>query len=163
MPLNFPRRWGERAALEARESTCVKSKRGAAIFHRDTDTLVAAAANGPPYGFECGGTSQGGVVACREACNRVAVHAEERAIIRACGALGGLEMVHAKIDFRWELQISGEPSCWQCSRMILEAGISHVWLFGKDGWRGWDALAFHAATLKNCELPVFLEPPEEKE
>jgi len=87
----------------------------------------------------------------------VAVHAEERAIIHARENLRGLELVHAKIDLKWELQESGNPSCWQCSRMILEAGISRVWLYGKDGWQGWDPVAFHAATLKNCDLPVFLD------
>lgn len=139
------------ATVAAKESTCAKSKRGVAIVAAN-GTVPVMAANGPPAPFKCDGS-----VACRAACNRVAVHAEERAIIKHGLALPGTQLVHVKVVDR-RIVPSGPPSCWQCSRMIVGAGIETVWLYHHDGWRAYSAEEFHRLTLEHHGLPA---PKEE--
>lgn len=118
-------------------SPCFKSKRGVVLFSRElTDssvsqgvdpgswTIVSEGFNGPPHGFICQENDR-----CKEACARVCLHAEERAI--RAGSLGNddhdLELVHVKtVDGR--LVATGGPSCWQCSRVVADSGIYGVWL-----------------------------------
>lgn len=141
------------AIREACGSTCKKSRRGAVIIFNNS--LVGRASNGPPKGFACDGSTE-----CREACNKVAVHAEERAIIQRNRVwIPGADLIHVKVDEKGKLVVSGLPSCWQCSRMIIEAGISRVWLHHTDDrygtvWQNYYADEFHELTLKyNC-LPT---------
>lgn len=99
------------------------------------------------------------------------MHAEARAIraasirIQRGRAPDTVELVHAKIGIDDRLVAGDGPSCWQCSKEILDAGISAVWLFeydadhpaaavitGKGRWRRYTALEFHAATCRACEV-----------
>ena len=136
-----------------RRLRCAKSQRGAVIFHRELLpnnelALVSTGGNGPPEPFRCGGVDE-----CDTDCNRVAVHAEERAIIRAERTmLHGAELVHVEV-VDGDLVASGTPSCWQCSRMVLEAGMRGVWLFHADGWRFYEAETFHRLTLAHNCMP----------
>lgn len=158
------------AIHEAQKSPCSKSQRGAIVY--DTRDLVVHGSgfNGPPEPFRCTGSD-----ACREHCNKSCLHAEAR-------ALQGLaryqahysELVHAK-TVQGELVAGGGPSCWQCSRQILELQLHGVWLFqaqqvrdvdhagmfprvtaraGEPGrWHFYTALEFHQATLRACGVP----------
>lgn len=71
---------------------------------------------------------------CKESCSKRCLHAEARAV-RSAHRPGG-DIVHVKIDESGELAPGGGPSCWQCSREILDSGCRGVWLFEKnpDGW-----------------------------
>jgi deoxycytidylate deaminase len=126
-----PPDWAIKIALsEARRSPCAKSKRGAVLFLDDRETgslLLGIGFNGPALG-SCDGSES-----CRTSCSKRCVHAEARAV-RWAGRAG--ELVHVKIDERGELAPGGGPSCWQCSREILDAGCKGVWLYEKtpDGW-----------------------------
>lgn len=114
-----------RAVIEATNSNCAKSKRGAVIFNPASNIVIASAHNEPPYPFLCGGKARCGVN-----CNKVAVHAEERAILIAQLARtrsDSYDLVHVKA-VEGRLAPSGPPSCWQCSRMVAEIGL-HVWLY----------------------------------
>jgi deoxycytidylate deaminase len=136
------------AIATATFSPCDKSKRGVVIYRSSDHVLVAAAFNSPPVPFVCTGSE-----ACRAACSKVAVHAEQRAIIEAGHACRGAYVVHAKVVGD-DLVPSGGPSCWQCSRLMLDAGIAGVWLYQESGWRLYNAVDFHALTLLACGLPV---------
>lgn len=127
-------------------STCAKSKRGVILVSPDGADFVWSI-NKPPKEFECSRDEW-----CRTNCNKVAVHAEERAIISAQCDLTGWEMFHAKHDYRdwYKIVPSGPPSCWQCSRMIVEAGIAGMWLYHEDGWKRYTAEEFHQLTLDYC-------------
>jgi hypothetical protein len=58
----------------------------------------------------------------------------------------GCDMLHVKtVD--GELVPSGGPSCVQCSKLALAAGIAGVWLFHEDGWRRYGAVEFHELSL----------------
>lgn len=151
-----PQRFVELAITEAAcrpaRLSCAKSNRGVVIFDSApigcNAYVLAVAGNGPPPPFRCAGDD-----ACQAACNRVAIHAEERAIMRTRCDPRGAELVHVKaVD--GELVASGPPSCWQCSRMIVEAQLSRVWLYGVEGWSSWSAGEFHRATLRHCGLPT---------
>jgi len=153
-----------RAALE---SPCQKSKRGVALFNRETADLIVrnggmyrtmiagTGFNGPPPGFICDGSE-----ACRADCGKFCVHAEVRGI-RAAGILddvGDLELVHVKVVGGLVVD-SGPPSCWQCSREVLDVGLRGVWLFEQPvdrtaapGWRYYTAHDFHCATLMHCGI-----------
>ncbi len=133
--------------------SCAKSHRGVVIW-RD-GVILGTGRNAPPVPFRCTADD-----ACRKVCNKVAVHAEERAIIRARCSVRGAELLHVKVDRELgDIVASGPPSCWQCSRMILEAGIGRVWLFGDDGWRSWTGEEFHKATLEHHEFPIIVHKP----
>lgn len=165
----------EEARKAALKSPCQKSKRGVAVFnpeeaerrrphmHQHSGNIIVAGVgfNGPPLGFRCDGS-----VECRRDCAKFCLHAEHRAI-RAAGILddvGDLELVHVKVIGEHVVP-GGPPSCWQCSREVVDVGLRGVWLFEViDGdvtghdlrdvgvWRYYTAYSFHVATLKNCGL-----------
>jgi deoxycytidylate deaminase len=150
----------------ANRSPCAKSKRGVVIYEAGATVgaIYGNAFNGQPWPYECDGSD-----ACKAACSRLCVHAEQRAIMamlrpseielamrRYISPPPELQLVHAKtVDGK--LVPSREPSCDQCSKLILEARISRVWLYEGDGyWSSYDAGSFHRHTLKNNKLPVII-------
>ncbi|KKL75847.1 hypothetical protein LCGC14_2050790 [marine sediment metagenome] len=148
----FKDEWARAAIFAARESTCAKSRRGAALVHPEDLDKIFVASNGPPKKFKCTGSG-----ACRDNCNKVAVHAEERLLIRHGNMASGFHLVHAKVDEHNELVSSGPPSCWQCSRMIVEAEIDWVWLYSfgfGNKWIPYQATEFHELTLEHNGLPT---------
>jgi len=136
-------------------SPCVKSKRGVVIFDRHLGLLVTGF-NQPPPPFTCDGSD-----ACKEACGQLCIHAEMDALMQlgrphyhAVTTHGeGLELLHVKVGPLGSMP-SGPPSCWQCSRQIVYAGIKYVWLYHEDGLRRYDGLEFHELTLQHHSLPV---------
>lgn len=149
------------ATAIARMSPCKKSKRGVLVFNRRGP--LGGGFNGPPPGFVCDGSPE-----CRAACPKVCNHAEARALLEALSfarrsptepldiVLHGAELLHIKV-VDGEPVPSGPPSCWQCSRLILDCGISKVWLVHADGLKSYTADEFHEATLRECGLPVIRE------
>ncbi len=94
-----------------------------------------------------------------------------RAIRAAAGELHGVlvlgiaprcDLVHVKIGDDGRLVAGGLPSCWQCSRAILDCGfIDGVWLYEEwptsdggvsDVWHRYTAESFHRTTLYNCGM-----------
>lgn len=122
-------------AIEAAgRSPCMKSKRGVVIFgplgfsHRSKSYFVADGFNGMPHGYSCDGSDT-----CRSACSKRCLHAEDRAIRNALGEesrshLHGCEAVHVKV-VDGELVWGGGPSCWQCSRTVIDVGLEAFWLY----------------------------------
>jgi len=152
------------AVMVARDSPCAKSKRGVIVFDRRWG-LLAAGNNHPPEGFRCDGSD-----ACREHCNKLCVHAEMDALSELNREMGirseyhalltdeeriilKPEMLHVKVVDS-EAVPSGHPSCWQCSRHIINFGIVAMWLLHEDGLRRYGPQEFHEHTLRNLQLPV---------
>ena len=134
-------------------ATCQKSLRGVVIFHpHDRFASSITAFNGPPAPFACDGSA-----ACRAACNQVAVHAEARAILAALGAgvklRLGWEMLHVKV-VDGQAVPSGPPSCVKCSQLILESGLSTMWLLHEEGLVSYTAERFHELSLEHYGLPT---------
>lgn len=186
----------ELASLVAIGSGCDKSKRGVVVFHRDIPTALGVGHNHPPAPMRCDGSDL-----CRAECNKICVHAEQAAILDVCRADGireGSQLLHIKVmPFPWPNEPpwfiwrngpiylpvpSGPPSCWQCSRFVLEAGIAKVWLahapatsppdvgntsseknrkarvaWLANGLRCYTALEFHRLTLEHHQLPITTE------
>lgn len=137
-------------------SPCAKSKRGVVIWS-PIEGVVAWGWNAPPDGFRCDGSDE-----CRASCGKVAVHAEQAALL-ACISKGvrarGLEMIHTKVVLVagvWAGVFGGPPSCPDCSKLILEAGIAGMWLVeereGRPTLVRYAADEFHRLTLQNCGL-----------
>ena len=124
-----------RAAIEAAKLSLCQSKRGASIWNEYGH--VASGYNHKPKGFVCDGSD-----ACKRNCAQDAVHAEQHAIILAGHNCEGSEMLHVKV-VDGELVYSGPPSCLQCSKLIIQAGIAGMWLFHPDGWRRYTPQEFH--------------------
>jgi deoxycytidylate deaminase len=128
----------EAARVAAGKSPCAKSKRGVALFcpGRGAVSVIHAGFNGPPPGFACSG-----LMSCRDHCAKLCVHAEQRAIMDVLGSprrwgptpLSDLELVHVKIDDCNVVVPGGGPSCWQCSRIVVEVGLRGVWLYEARG------------------------------
>lgn len=163
----------ERARAAALESPCQKSKRGVAVFVEIRPTglqtnssfhVVSHAFNGAPDG-SCDGSAE-----CRRDCAKRCAHAEQRAVRLALftGAFAPahMQLVHVKVVDN-EIVAGGGPSCWQCSRDILDAGFAGIWLFERgsqfaDGaglnddedsrWRYYDAQTFHQITAGACGI-----------
>ena len=133
------------AIAAANQSPC-RSKRGAVVF---ADRIISVGFNSPPPRFSCDGSEQ-----CKATCRKTAVHAEQRAILNAPRSeLRGCSILHVKtVDGL--LVPSGPPSCLECSKLILEAGIEYVWLFHEDGWRRYGAEEFHRLTLEHHQIGV---------
>lgn len=132
------------AIQQANQSPC-RSKRGVIIFNANARPDVEVIANGfnfKPRGFECDGSAE-----CKLTCRFEAVHAEQVALLAAGPRADGAEMVHVKTVGGLAVASEG-PSCVQCSKLALVAGIAGVWLLLKDGWRRYDAVEFHAMALE---------------
>lgn len=139
----------EAARIAALASECAKSRRGVVIFRDDNGALfrgkiIGRGANAQPAPFHCNNTD-----ACREACGKLCFHAETDAIrdalvtraaalaraghcdddIVRSGILHKAVLLHVKVDEVGRVVAGGGPSCWQCSREILAAGIAGVWLY----------------------------------
>lgn len=134
---------------QGRTSTCEKSKRVVSIYSPIRKIYVLGT-NSPPLPFSCSKNEK-----CKQNCAKIAVHAEERAMLKAakCGLLPkeGLHCFHLKIKDNVPV-ISGEPSCIHCSKNMLEYGISCMWLLQETGWKSWKLENFHRETMKNLGI-----------
>lgn len=131
-----------RAALNVgRGSPCAKSKRGVAMRTPSRPGLIARGWNYPAIG-RCDGSE-----ACRRDCGKICVHAEQAVLLveRGCGA----EMLHVKVVDGHGVP-GGPPSCAECSKAILAAGVEWMWLWeeARGGWVRYTARDFHLATLE---------------
>jgi hypothetical protein len=166
------------AEVAAARSPCAKSKRGVALFDPDTGAHRGEGWNGLPGGALCPGLS-----VCGSNCNKLCVHAEVRALrmrdrYAANGhPSSGLHLLNVKLGADGHVTPGGPPSCWQCSREILDVGfVAGVWLFelgvppdemadaARRGiavlmwplWRYYTAEEFHRVTLRNAKVD---QPP----
>lgn len=140
------------AAIEAaKQSPCMKSQRGVVIWRRDLPHVIASGWNHPPEPFECGRNRQ-----CMQDCGKLCIHAEEDAILKALQQRGvaDFNITHVRV-VDGKAVPSGPPSCWQCSRTILQLRFKAVWLLHEDGLHAYDPEEFHWLTLDNESLPVF--------
>jgi deoxycytidylate deaminase len=126
---------------------CHKSKRGVVIVAADGRTFSG---NNVPIVGQCDGTPE-----CRRDCAKICIHAEQMALATAGEAANGAELFHLKV-VDGKPVASGAPSCVECSKLMLLAGIDGVWLFQQVGWRRWTAEEFHAETL--CTLGLYRGP-----
>lgn len=134
------------AVKMANTSPCQKSKRGVAVVTQQGRVFVGH--NHPPRGFVCD-------AACLASgkCARSAVHAEMDALANARYAVFNAEVVHVKV-VDGAAVASGGPSCVECSKAILDAGCSAVWLLHEDGLKRYPADEFHRLSLQANALPV---------
>lgn len=153
------------AEVEAAQSPCAKSKRGAVIFDTRTLGIVGGAYNRPPLSLACDGSSE-----CRTSCAKRCLHAESLALRLWQAVLdvqrdpgdpitdpAVFDLVHVKIDHDGRVIAGGGPSCWQCAREVLDAGLGGVWLFEGSQlihrppvWARYSAEEFWTATCAEC-------------
>lgn len=127
-----------------------------------SDNAFAFAVNAPADGSPCAGNE-----ACRAVCASICTHAEMAALLQALvrprlrpehPIMGRMHMVHVAVDEHGQPRSKPTPSCITCSRDMLRAGVTAVWLWGAPDaslpsqWRGWSMADFHGETLKNCGL-----------
>jgi len=150
MTNNYNEIWAlDQAVIAARKSKC-KSQRGIVIWHREHG-LISDGFNAPPKPFVCDSSE-----ACRANCAKTALHAEQVALLKLHKLdkkipIGECEMIHVKV-VNDEAVVSDKPSCWQCSKLILEAGLKSMWLYQNEGLVEYSAEDFHLKTLQNCNL-----------
>lgn len=149
------------AAVKGAGSPCAKSKRGVVIWKGEQ--VLGSGYNHPPTGFTCDGSA-----GCRASCGKVAVHAEQAALLQCLGKcldVAGAEMLHTKVSLVGDSYVGvfgGPPSCPDCSKLILQSGIAGMWLIEEREGRPtpvrYSADDFHRLTLKNCGLhPYYKE------
>jgi len=127
-------------------SPCAKSKRGVVLRWPGGTMMIG---NNRPAIGTCDGSE-----ACRRDCGKICVHAEQIAILEAPRPPWGAEMLHVKVVDGTAIE-GGPPSCVECSKLILAAGITGMWLL--ETGRGWvrrTAEEFHRQTLANLSLHV---------
>ena len=171
-----PPRWAvDLAVAQASWSPCEKSKRGVVIYDPNgAEAAIGIGTNGWPMGRGGCGADE----ACRARCGELAVHAETRAIQRACHFVGVhnyqtshevpegkwlphfnlkfLHLVHVKVtnhDGRWELTVGKGPSCMACAAQIADVNLGAVWLYEDhpEGprWVQYRGQEFYDVTIKN--------------
>jgi hypothetical protein len=153
-----------RTALENAAFSPCRSKRGVAIYDPTTGAFRGAGHNRPPAPFGCPGRE-----ICAGTCGQRSVHAEvralrEAAVYRRHHPAVPLDLVHVELAADGSVVACGGPSCWQCSREILDVGfVGRVWLYEEQfggaawpglvvGWRRYTAEEFHRETLKRCGM-----------
>jgi deoxycytidylate deaminase len=135
----------ELAVQVAGWSPC-RSKRGVVIFDRDGN-FITNGHNHKPQGFACDGSE-----ACKATCRRDAIHAEQYALLKAGTEARGAELLHVKaVD--GQLVPSGGPSCVECSKLAIAAGITGVWLYHVHGWQRYPIVNFHNESLASQPTP----------
>lgn len=150
MEANLVVEWAlNEAVKEAAKSKC-QSQRGVVIWN-ERNGLMGSGHNRPPLPFICDGSDK-----CRANCGKTAVHAEQNALLDFTRRkhdidLSECEMIHIKIIDGVAVP-SKEPSCWQCSKLILEAGLRAMWLYQDEGLVRYTPTEFHKATMDNCGL-----------
>jgi hypothetical protein len=128
------------AAIAASLQSPCRSQRGVVIFHGYR--VIASGWNAPPAPLQCDRSD-----ACRANCSRAAIHAEQRCLLDTGRDARGHDMLHVKtVD--GALVASGGPSCLECSKLALAAGIAGFWLFHESGWIRYDILDFHQRTIE---------------
>lgn len=84
--------------------------------------MISVGTNCQPFPFVCDGSER-----CKRNCGKTAIHAEQAAILRALEPLRGSWMLHVKaIDGMPSASMA--PSCLECSKLILAAGIDWMHL-----------------------------------
>jgi len=150
----FDEQWALKMAVDSANNSKCKSQRGVVIWNRKVG-LVSYGWNAPPLPHVCDGSEK-----CRANCAKTAVHAEQSAlmklpmvpfIIEAAGGIGECEMLHVKV-VDGKAVTSEKPSCWQCSKLILAAGLKYMWLYQSEGYVKYTPEEFHEQTLINCDL-----------
>jgi len=127
-------------AISASLKSPCRSKRGVAIWKRGARLAVSTGWNALPIGV-CDGSAT-----CKNTCGRVAIHAEQRAILSTSALYADYAMLHVKtID--GSLVPSGEPSCIECAKLIVASGIGGMYLYHADGWRLYDVADFYYRSL----------------
>ena len=116
-----------------------RSKRGSVIFVGEN--VIAHGHNYKPHPFACDGSA-----ACKATCRIEAVHAEQRALLDAGRSARGAEMLHVK-SVDGKLVPSGGPSCAQCSKLALAAGVTAMWLYHEAGWKRYETAEWHRLSL----------------
>ena len=138
--------WALKEAINCANQSPCRSKRGVIIWNR-TSGVETYGFNEPPPPLICDGSD-----ACKANCAKTAVHAEQAALLHFKPyKYREYEMIHVK-TIGGEAVHSLQPSCWQCSKLILAAGIKYMWLYQKEGLVRYTALDFHNKTLINCGL-----------
>jgi deoxycytidylate deaminase len=133
-----PKETLERAIAAATHSPCAKSKRGVCAYKEsaigasfgEPFTIIATAFNGPPSTLTCDNSGN-----CRQNCGKLCVHAEARAVRQVArnSQPDYIKLVHIKVVDGQPVP-GGGPSCWQCSREILDVGLGGIWLFEAQRW-----------------------------
>lgn len=59
-------------------------------------------------------------------------------------------MLHVKVVNK-EIVPSGPPSCVECSKLALAAGIGFFWLYHDEGWKRYAMLDFHEQSIANSK------------
>jgi hypothetical protein len=163
-----------RGALEVAALSPCRSKRGVVIYDPSTGAFRGAGHNSPPAPFGCPGRA-----ICAGTCGQRSVHAEVRALREAVmyrrhHPAVPLDLVHVELAADGGAVACEGPSCWQCSREILDVGfVVGVWLYEAVGarlleqqlttatpitvkvgeaWRRYTAEEFHCATLARCGM-----------
>lgn len=127
-----------------------RSKRGVVIF--SGENIVTHGYNYKPRGFDCDGSAE-----CKATCAAEAVHGEQQALMSAGTRAAGADLLHVKtVD--GALVASGGPSCVQCSKLTLAAGVSGVWLYHESGWHRYEAIDFHRASLDASPVVATPDP-----
>jgi len=151
----------DRALQVAAQSPC-RSKRGVALYDMRTGAFRGAGFNGPPGG--CPGRET-----CAGTCGQRSVHAEVRALRAAVEygihgrAEGPWDLIHVELAADGGVVACDGPSCWQCSREILDVGfVGGVWLHEEwpteDGgwtpgiWHRYTPEEFHRVSLQRCGM-----------
>ena len=132
-------------AIEAAKQSPCRSKRGVVIW--DQRGVISIGFNHQPGPFICDGSER-----CKRDCGKTAVHAEQSAILHGDPKrLTGASLLHIKVVDGKPVTSFG-PSCPQCSKLILEVGISRVWLFHDKGWKSYGAEEFHWFSVGPADL-----------
>ena len=130
-------------------SPCQKSKRGAVAFggrENGARELVAVGWNHRPGGEACDGSP-----ACRASCRATCVHAEQ-ALVVSTAELEGADVIHAK-TIGGVLVESDGPSCVECSKLLMDAGVVAVWLYLPTGWNRYLMAEFHRLSIEARRQP----------
>jgi deoxycytidylate deaminase len=128
--MNAPEQHQIAAALRAAARSPCRSKRGVALHNVITGAFRGDGFNGPPAPFSCPGRE-----ACAGNCGKRSVHAEVRALRSAAAwgrhhDLSNVDLVHVELAADGGVVPCGGPSCWQCSREIVDCGfVAGVWLY----------------------------------
>jgi len=144
------------AADEAAKATCLRDKCGSAVVSRRK--IIGRGYNSPPLDDEANRQCNKDWDYSRKpkADKTCCVHAEWRAVLEAAKThpklLNGSTLYFMRIDKAGRMTDASEPYCTECSRLILDNGISEVALWNNNGVDLYEAQEYNRLSYKFHEL-----------
>jgi dCMP deaminase len=148
--LFFAKLFIDQAVIEARRSSCFRSKCGSVIV--DDKTIIGSGYNSAPRDVKLESCLKDSLPQNFKSDKTCCVHAEQRAIYDALARnserIQDSRLYFIRLDDEGEKKVSGDPYCTICSKSALDVGVGEFVLFKAEGICVYDTLEYNRLSFE---------------